>query len=415
MKRFGAIATLFFVLIALYAPFLRSHLPLVVVYDGSIYFPLISSLLSPLEFPSLLERFWNYGSIFLPFALLIWVLTRRVWCLFATALIVFIAMILGSLDTNLKAALLYERDILYDSQVSKEISDQSLIRTPRRRYLEALQESQKGTWQQNELLAHDLKLQTEAKKISFIAWPPFGIISWFEDLGGSSEQNEQVSFGLLTRRNRQDLPSALLFGLRVSLFVGAATFCLAFVFAVPLGLLSGYLGGWFDLFLCRFVEVWESLPQFLTLLLIITFFETKTIFLVVGLLALFGWTMLFRYIRAEVLRERKLSYIECLELYGLPRIRILFRHLLPNVIYPVLALAPFEIMAAITRESALSFLGLGDERICSLGILMDEGRVSFPQESVLLWPPAILLTLLLIAIAFWGEGIRRSWSVRKEN
>lgn len=414
MRRFGAFATLLFVLIALYAPFLRSHLPLALVFDGKLYFPLIASLLSPIEFPSLLERFWNFTALFLPVALIIWFFTKRVWCLAIGAIVLYFGMYQSSLDENVKSAFLYLRDVNYDTQVAQEISDKEIIRTPRRRYLDSLQDNQAGSWQQKKLLERDQWLQAQAKKISFIAWPPFGVMSWFEDVGGSAEQNEQVSFGLMTRRNRQDLASALLFGLRVSLFVGAATFCLSFAFAVPLGLLSGYFGGWFDLFLCRFVEIWESLPQFLTLLLIITFFETKTIFLVVALLALFGWTMLFRYIRAEVLRERKLSYIECLELYGLPRIRILFRHLLPNVIYPVLALAPFEIMAAITRESALSFLGLGDERICSLGILMDEGRISFPQESVLLWPPAIVLTLLLIAIAFWGEDIRRSFSVRKE-
>ena len=73
---------------------------------------------------------------------------------------------------------------------------------------------------------------------------------------------------------------------------------------------------------------------------------------------------------------------------------------------PVIALLPFDIMAAITREAALAFLGLGEEHSCSWGVLMDEGRMAFPQESALLWPPAIALTVLLMAIAFVGNALQ---------
>lgn len=77
---------------------------------------------------------------------------------------------------------------------------------------------------------------------------------------------------------------------------------------------------------------------------------------------------------------------------------------------PVLALVPFEVMAVITRESALSFLGLGDPQNCSLGTLMDEGRLTFPQESYLLWAPAILLGGLIFAIAAVGDAVRRDYN-----
>jgi peptide/nickel transport system permease protein len=86
--------------------------------------------------------------------------------------------------------------------------------------------------------------------------------------------------------------------------------------------------------------------------------------------------------------------------------RIIFSHILPNAIPPLLTLLPFAIMGAITSEAGLSFLGLGEEGSCSWGVLMDEGRTAFPGESYLLWPPAILLTVLLIAIALVGDGLR---------
>ena len=85
---------------------------------------------------------------------------------------------------------------------------------------------------------------------------------------------------------------------------------------------------------------------------------------------------------------------------------IMFSHILPNAIPPLLALVPFAVMGAITSEAGLSFLGLGEEGSGSWGVLMDEGRTAFPAESYLLWPPAILLTIFLVAIAIMGDTLR---------
>ena len=91
---------------------------------------------------------------------------------------------------------------------------------------------------------------------------------------------------------------------------------------------------------------------------------------------------------------------------GFPDSYIMFSHILPNAIPHVLTLLPFAMMGAITSEAGLSFLGLGEEGSCSWGVLMDEGRSAFPSESYLLWPPAILLTILLVAIAMVGDSFR---------
>jgi peptide/nickel transport system permease protein len=88
--------------------------------------------------------------------------------------------------------------------------------------------------------------------------------------------------------------------------------------------------------------------------------------------------------------------------------QIIFSHMLPNAIPPLLTLIPFAIMGAITSEAGLSFLGLGEEGSNSWGVLMDEGRSVFPAESYLLWPPAILLTILLVSIAIVGDAFRDS-------
>ena len=90
----------------------------------------------------------------------------------------------------------------------------------------------------------------------------------------------------------------------------------------------------------------------------------------------------------------------------------MFVHILPNAIPPLLTLLPFAIMGAISSEAGLSFLGLGEEGSCSWGVLMDEGRTAFPGESYLLWPPVIVLTILLIAIALAGDALRDAMDPR---
>jgi len=134
--------------------------------------------------------------------------------------------------------------------------------------------------------------------------------------------------------------------------------------------------------------------------------QSKSIFLVIIVIGLFGWTGFSRYIRGEFFKQRNLPYVEACQSLGFRDNYIIFKHILPNAIPPVLTLLPFAVMGAITSEAGLSFLGLGEENSCSWGVLMDEGRTAFPAESYLLWPPAILLTVLLVAIAIVGDSLR---------
>jgi peptide/nickel transport system permease protein len=245
-------------------------------------------------------------------------------------------------------------------------------------------------------------------KISYLLMPFIRPFHWQDDVGGNQATNRQVSFMELSRLTRHDLISSLIFGVRISLFVGIVATILSLAIGIPLGLASGYYGGRWDIVLCRLVEVWESMPAFFMLLLIVALLESKSIFLIITVIAIFSWTGTFRYVRAETLRQREALYIDACRALGFSNLRILFLHLLPNAIVPVIALLPFDMMSAITREAGLSFLGLGDEQSCSWGQLMDEGRAAFPQEASLLWPPAIALTILLIAIAFIGDALHQA-------
>lgn len=248
-------------------------------------------------------------------------------------------------------------------------------------------------------------LKKEGNQLKNVVMPiiPF---HWEDDAGGEQAINRFVPFWDLTRINRKDLTSALIFGVRISLVVGIVAVLISLTIGIPIGTYAGYHAGTADIVISRFIEIWESMPVFFMLLLIVAITQSKSIFLVIATLGVFGWTSFSRFMRAEVLKQRNLSYVLSCHNLGFSHSRIMFSHILPNAIPPILTLLPFAMMGAITSEAALSFLGLGEEGSSSWGVLMDEGRSVFPGESYLLWPPAILLTILLISIALVGDALR---------
>jgi len=249
-------------------------------------------------------------------------------------------------------------------------------------------------------------LNTEVEQLHYEVMPLIRPYHWEDDVGGEQDLNQYISWWELTRINRKNMVAALIFGIRISLSVGLLAIGLALLIGVPLGAIAGYYGGKVDLILYRLIEIWESMPTFFMLLMIVAFLQSKSIFLVIGVIGIFGWTSFSRFIRGEFLKQKQLPYVEACHALGFNDRRIMFNHLLPNATPPLLTLIPFAIMSAITSEAGLSFLGLGEEGSTSWGVLMDEGRSAFPSESYLLWPPAILLTLLLVSIAIVGDSLR---------
>jgi peptide/nickel transport system permease protein len=249
-------------------------------------------------------------------------------------------------------------------------------------------------------------LEEQSAKMTFKLMPLLRGFHWEDDAGGEQSFNRHISWWELTRINRKDLMAALIFGVRISLVVGILSVILALAIGLPIGALAGFYGGNFDIFVSRVLEIWESMPIFFMLLLVVAVTQSKSILLIIAVIGLFGWTGISRYIRGEFFKQRNLSYVEACRALGFSDSHIIFSHIMPNAIPPVLTLLPFAIMGAITSEAGLSFLGLGEEGSTSWGVLMDEGRQAFPEESYLLWPPAILLIILLIAIALVGDALR---------
>jgi peptide/nickel transport system permease protein len=249
-------------------------------------------------------------------------------------------------------------------------------------------------------------LQQESSKIRWMIMPLLSSFHWEDDAGGQRAFNHYVPWWQLTRINGKDLLAALIFGVRISIVVGMTSVLIALIIGVPIGALAGFYGGKFDIVVSRLLEIWESMPAFFMLLMVVAILQSKSIFLVIAAIGLFGWTSFSRYVRGEFFKQRNLPYVEAGRALGFRDGYIIFKHILPNAIPPVLALMPFAIMGAITAEAGLSFLGLGEEGSTSWGVLMDEGRSAFPEDSFLLWPPATLLTIFLVAIALVGDDLR---------
>ena len=264
------------------------------------------------------------------------------------------------------------------------------------------------------LLDKQMWLSDEKNNITRIILP-LNLYHWQEIESTHSAMNEYLPWWNLARINQKDLFSALIYGIRVSITVASIAVGLACLIGIPIGACAGYYGGFFDVITCRLMEVWESMPVFFVLLFAVSVLQTKSILVVISIIACFSWPSFSRFIRAETLKQKNLPYVELSKITGFSSLNIVFKQVLPNALSPLWSLIPFAMMAAISTEAALSFLGLGEEGSCSWGVLMDEGRQSFPVHSQLLWPPAIFLTLLLMSIALIGDRLRDQFDPRLQS
>ena len=202
----------------------------------------------------------------------------------------------------------------------------------------------------------------------------------------------------------RDVISRLLFGTRISLTIGLVGVSIYILIGVILGALAGYYGGWVDLLISRLVEIMICFPVMFLLLTIITVFETRSIFLIMVAIGLVGWPGVARLVRGEFLRQRGLDYVTAAKSQGIPERRVIFGHVLPNCLGPVLVSATFGVASAILTESAIAFLGLGDPNASSWGELLTKGRSSLQWHLIL--APGFAIFFVVTVFNLLGEGLR---------
>lgn len=209
-----------------------------------------------------------------------------------------------------------------------------------------------------------------------------------------------------TDEDGADVLSRMIHACRIALGIGLVATGIALGLGILYGGVMGFFGGWLDILMMRFLEIFESIPQLFLLLTVVAFFG-RNIYLIMVVIGLTSWPGYARYLRAEFLKLRHQDYVQAAEACGLPLWSILFRHMLPNGVAPLLVAASFGIASAILAEATLSFLGLGLIDEPSWGGMLNQAVG--PSGSFALWLatyPGLAIFFTVFAYNLIGEALR---------
>jgi len=210
----------------------------------------------------------------------------------------------------------------------------------------------------------------------------------------------------------RDVLARLLYGFRLSVLFGLGLTLIGTLLGIAAGALMGYFGGRTDLLGQRFIEIWSAMPELYLLIIFAAIFKPSLGLLLV-LLSMFGWMGLSDYVRAEFLKGRNLDYVQAARALGVGNLTIMYRHLLPNGMTPVITFLPFRMSGAILALTSLDFLGLGvPPPSPSLGELLAQGKANIDAWWLSLSTFVVLVGTLVLLI-FIGEALRETFDPRK--
>ncbi len=211
----------------------------------------------------------------------------------------------------------------------------------------------------------------------------------------------------------RDVLVRLLYALRTSLSFGIILVCCSMLVGSLIGLTQGYLGGWVDLGGQRLIEIWSALP-FLYIIILMGSIYGPGFWLMIFCYALFNWIGISYYMRAEMLRLRKLPFVESAKCMGLSSVRIVLRHVLPNALVPIITFFPFSLVGAIGSLAALDYLGFGlPPPTPSIGQLLQQAQSMRWAWWLILYPSLLLFVVMMLGV-FIGEGVRDAFDPRTQ-
>jgi peptide/nickel transport system permease protein len=369
------VVALFF--LALLAPFLANSKPILMYVDGSIQAPLVRDFFAPSESPeAMLERIINFLLVFILFGL------PGLW---------LISKVLRKLHVHERGSIMGLCAIVIAIGLSLPffLTQSRLDASTDYRALAAQVAKDGSGW---------------------VIMPPVPY-SPYEQFDAYRKPNTTNLMG--TDNVGRDVLARVLHGSRVSLSVGFLSVSVACFLGVIVGAVSAYYGGWIDMLLQRIVEIVICFPSFLLILTIMAFLDKRSIFNVMLVIGLTGWTGVSRLVRGQMLAQRRRDYVTAAEALGAKPGRIMFRHLVPNSLAPVLVSATFGIAGAVLTESSLSFLGFGvSPPTASWGELVNQALANPTGYWWLTTFPGLMIFATVTLYNLVGEGARDAMDPR---
>lgn len=372
---FRAIAAVF--VVALYAPFVCNEAALIWRDASGLSFPILRSLFNANEYPQAYDYVYNVLALLLPALLVAGWLLRRRWSLVRRfwygALLWVGVCVIGAIPWTGKAVYAQRTITTETAQAWKALPDDS---RPRAVFAPVLAKANRA-------------------------------YSGAKLLKPGSRNTETGGIHLLgTDDATRDVFADLLYGARISLTIGLLATAISMGIGIIIGAISGYFGGIVDLILQRVVEIMMCFPTFILVLIVVSVLGPRLIY-IVFVIGLTGWAGTARLVRGEFLAHSGRDYVLAAEALGLSRARIMFRHILPNVLTPLIIGATFGVAGTVFLESGLAFLGLSDPDAPSWGGILEQGRIH-PDYLWLILTPGIAIFALVYALNVLGTGLREA-------
>lgn len=210
----------------------------------------------------------------------------------------------------------------------------------------------------------------------------------------------------------RDMLSLVLYGARISLYVGVGAVLVELLIGIAIGMTAGYFGGKIDEILMRIADVVLSLPTIMLLILAVSMFAVRGIHIIMLTIGILGWPWIARMVRSEFLTLKETTYVEAAKSMGASSWRIILRHILPNTLSTIIVVATCDIPFCIFYESTLSFLGFGDPASPSWGILLKRGYIYLTQYGWwMITFPGLAIFFTSLGFNLFGDGLRDALDV----
>lgn len=207
----------------------------------------------------------------------------------------------------------------------------------------------------------------------------------------------------------RDILARLLYGFRIAIAFSLMILVATNVLGIVIGCMMGYFGGWFDLLVQRIIEIWVNIP-FLYVVMIIASIVVPNFKVLVGIMIFFGWTSMTSYMRTSTYKEKSREYVMAAEASGASTFRVIFRHILPNILSVVITFVPFTVSGGIVSLTSLDFLGFGlPPPTPSWGELLSQGVANISEAPWIVNSVIVAMVIVLSVITFIGEAVREAF------